>query len=229
MNYITVSDKKNIINTILSVDKSLFFVDANAIYEKMKLINFQLISQSDNQKEIQLEFEGNIRDKIVKIKFALNSKNAPDNNWYLIEKTFYRQYTLTRWIHRGNDLPALIRYSFGQEQQTLSHLEYHIGGDFKRINKKAPVIISEHETTTEFHYNNPDDIQESDFHSDYILIMNETNTVIDALIQYGESECSFKSLTEIIPETAHFTLVDFVNLNKKLNKLEKKLIQMANI
>lgn len=227
MNYINPKNKKDLIEAILEVDKSLLFHDVKTLNSKMKSISFSQLN-TYARKDL-FEFIGTINGQIIELTIAKKSNDASDHNLYLQVKVFYDESGVRQRKHRENDLPAKIFYRFGANGEHLKYMEYYISGKPKRLNIKDPVVISESEEETEFRYGVPNLLTENNFYICNIIILNKSNSVKSAIIQYGKSKFPLETLIDMVPETVNFKLEDLMNLNERLSLVEKKLIEMATI
>lgn len=229
MAYLTVDNKEDLIETILSIDNSLLFQTRRKLIMTMRSIDFIEDERHDKDGFCWIQFKGSIDDQIIVLHFTHNLGDSSDKSFYLSEKKFHKKIGRFSLLHRDNDLPSNLRYGLSIENEMKNNrcFQYHLNGDPKRTNIKDPIIVNSDDNGILSFYYIPEDKSENDVYLYSIQMVNDK--IETAIFDAGQLKISLETLQSIVPNSEHFTLQELIEINDRLSHEEKKLIQMVNI
>lgn len=224
--FLPMRNKKQIIETIFSVDNSLFCLNRRELLSKMRLIEFKETQRYDVSGFCYIEFKGKIENSFIHLFFSHNVQNTNDKSYYLINKTFSKAFAHLHLEHRDNDLPSIIRYDFDLSMVRKSS-KYFIDGDLKRLNKSDPVVVNVSSDASHYSYNVPEEQEKDELYLQSINIIE--GIVTSVYFKLNSFIVSLPELTLVFPFINKFEFDDFLHLNETLTHEEKKLIEMIII
>lgn len=227
MAYLTVDNKEDLIEKILSIDDSLLFQTRRKLIMTMRSIDFIEDERHDKDGFCWIQFKGSIDDQIIVLHFTHNLGDPSDKSFYLSEKKFYKQIGRFPLLHRDNDLPSDLRYGIQTENRNNRYFQYHSYGENKRINLKDPIIVNIHQDGVLNWYYIPQNKLENDVYLYSIKMLD--NKITSAIFEAGKIKISLETLQSIFPTIEKFTLQELIDINDHLSDEEKNLIQMVNI
>ena len=229
MAYLTVDNKEDLIETILSIDDSLLFQTRRKLIMSMRSIDFIEKDRHDKHGFCWISFEGVIDDQIIILHFTNNLNDSNDKSLYLSEKKFHKKIGRFSLLHRDNDLPSNLRYglAIGNEMKNNRCFQYHLNGDPKRTNIKDPIIVNSDDNGVLSFYYIPENKSDNDVYLYSIQMVDDK--IEKAIFHAGQFKISLETLHSVVPNSEHFTLQELIEINDHLSDEEKSLIQMVNV